>query len=171
MVVDRTNLRYLRLPDLPGQAQPVDLISLDLSFISVLKVMEAVSDILRPGGFLIVLIKPQFEAGRNKVSYFCSKIRCLPPMEAKLQAAEIIDFVLANLCSCCNSLSRCQACKVQGLAITKALAQAFIALGCRVCHLCRQYEAACLVLHILAASWRFACQDNQTAEAHISVCQ
>lgn len=46
---------------------PVDLISLDLSFISVLKVMPAVCEMLRPGGVLIVLVKPQFEAGRDKV--------------------------------------------------------------------------------------------------------
>lgn len=51
---------------------PVDLISLDLSFISVLKVMTAVCEMLRPGGLLIVLIKPQFEAGRDKVRrLFC----------------------------------------------------------------------------------------------------
>ena len=68
VVIDRTNLRYLRLQDLPEAPQPVDLISLDLSFISVLKVMEAVCDILKPEGILIVLIKPQFEAGRTQVS-------------------------------------------------------------------------------------------------------
>ena len=72
VVIDRTNLRYLRLQDLPEEAVPVDLISLDLSFISVLKVMEAVCEMLRPGGLLIVLIKPQFEAGRDKVCYSCA---------------------------------------------------------------------------------------------------
>ncbi|DBB11299.1 TPA: hypothetical protein ACH3X3_006732 [Trebouxia sp. C0006] len=68
VVIDRTNLRYLKLQDLPGDAVPVDLISLDLSFISVLKVMPAVCEMLRPGGVLIVLVKPQFEAGRDKVA-------------------------------------------------------------------------------------------------------
>lgn len=67
-VIDRTNLRYLKLQDLPDEAALVDLVSLDLSFISVLKVMPAVCDVLRPEGKLIVLIKPQFEAGRDKVS-------------------------------------------------------------------------------------------------------
>lgn len=67
VVIDRTNLRYLKLADLGKEAAPVDLVSLDLSFISVLKVMPAVCDVLRPGGRLIVLIKPQFEAGRDKV--------------------------------------------------------------------------------------------------------
>lgn len=68
VVVDRTNLRYLKLQDLPGTAtDPVDLVSLDLSFISVLKVMPAVCELLRPGGTLVVLVKPQFEAGKDKV--------------------------------------------------------------------------------------------------------
>lgn len=68
VVIDRTNLRYLKLQDLPGDAVPMDLISLDLSFISVLKVMPAVYEMLRPGGTLVVLVKPQFEAGRDKVA-------------------------------------------------------------------------------------------------------
>lgn len=68
VVVDRTNLRYLKLQDLPDEACPVNLVSLDLSFISVLKVMPVVCDVLRPGGKLIVLIKPQFEASRDQVS-------------------------------------------------------------------------------------------------------
>lgn len=67
VVIDRTNLRYLKLQDLPDEASAVDLVSLDLSFISVLKVMPAVCDVLRPGGKLIVLIKPQFEADRDQV--------------------------------------------------------------------------------------------------------
>lgn len=71
VVIDRTNLRYLRLQDLPGDAVPVDLVSLDLSFISVLKVMPVVCELLRPGGVLIVLVKPQFEAGRDQVSHAC----------------------------------------------------------------------------------------------------
>lgn len=59
-VIERTNLRYL---DLPGTK--VDLITLDLSFISVLKVMSVVVSLLVADGELIVLIKPQFEADRK----------------------------------------------------------------------------------------------------------
>lgn len=61
-VMERTNLRYLKTV-----GEPVDIVTLDLSFISVLKVMEAVSAILKPGGILIVLVKPQFEARREQV--------------------------------------------------------------------------------------------------------
>jgi 23S rRNA (cytidine1920-2'-O)/16S rRNA (cytidine1409-2'-O)-methyltransferase len=61
-VIERTNLRHL-LP-LP---QKVDLVTLDLSFISVLKVMDIVSRELKKDGKLIVLIKPQFEAEKEQV--------------------------------------------------------------------------------------------------------
>lgn len=62
VVMERINLRHLEsLPEL------VDLVTLDLSFISVLKVMDAVLRVLKPQGSLVVLIKPQFEAGRDEV--------------------------------------------------------------------------------------------------------
>lgn len=62
IVMERTNLRNLTtLPEL------VDIVALDVSFISVLKVMDAVNLLLKPGGKLIVLIKPQFEAERKDV--------------------------------------------------------------------------------------------------------
>lgn len=62
VVMERTNLRHLT--DLPEQ---VDLVTLDLSFISVLKVMDAVSALLKNPGKLVVLIKPQFEAERADI--------------------------------------------------------------------------------------------------------
>lgn len=59
IVMERTNLRTLEsLPEL------VDMVTLDLSFISVVKVLPTVQRVLKPGGILIVLIKPQFEAGK-----------------------------------------------------------------------------------------------------------
>ena len=61
-VMEQTNLRYVT-----SIGQMVDLVTLDLSFISVLKVMQAVKAVLKPQGLLIVLIKPQFEAARNQV--------------------------------------------------------------------------------------------------------
>jgi 23S rRNA (cytidine1920-2'-O)/16S rRNA (cytidine1409-2'-O)-methyltransferase len=61
-VMDRTNLRNLTsLPD------PVDLATLDLSFISLRLVLATVRRLLAPGGRVIALVKPQFEAGRNDV--------------------------------------------------------------------------------------------------------
>jgi 23S rRNA (cytidine1920-2'-O)/16S rRNA (cytidine1409-2'-O)-methyltransferase len=61
-VMERTNLRYLKTV-----GEPVDMVTLDLSFISVLKVMEAVKAILKVDGILIILIKPQFEARKDQV--------------------------------------------------------------------------------------------------------
>jgi 23S rRNA (cytidine1920-2'-O)/16S rRNA (cytidine1409-2'-O)-methyltransferase len=62
VVMERVNLRHLEsLPEL------VDLVTLDLSFISVLKVLDAVVRVLKPNGKLVVLIKPQFEAGKHQV--------------------------------------------------------------------------------------------------------
>lgn len=62
VLLERTNLRYLEsLPEL------VDLVTLDLAFISVLKVMPAVKKLIKPTGRIIVLIKPQFEADREDV--------------------------------------------------------------------------------------------------------
>lgn len=62
VVMERTNLRELQ-----SVGELVDLVTLDLSFISVLKVMDAVTKLLKPHGTLIVLIKPQFEAQKHEV--------------------------------------------------------------------------------------------------------
>lgn len=62
-VIERTNLRTLETV-----GELVDIITLDLSFISVLKVMDAVCRLLKDKGQLVVLIKPQFEAERKQVA-------------------------------------------------------------------------------------------------------
>lgn len=64
VVKERTNLRTLTGQEL---GESVDLVTLDLSFISLLKVMDAVMSVLKEGGILITLIKPQFEAGKEQV--------------------------------------------------------------------------------------------------------
>ena len=61
-VLDRTNVRYLQsLPD------PIELATIDVSFISLELVLPAVVKLLRPEGEVLALIKPQFEAGRDQV--------------------------------------------------------------------------------------------------------
>lgn len=62
VILERTNLR-----ELFDVGEPVDIITLDLSFISVLKVIDAVKKLLKPDGRLLVLIKPQFEAERYQI--------------------------------------------------------------------------------------------------------
>ncbi len=60
--MERTNLRDLRtLPE------PIDLATLDLSFISLRLVLPAVRDLLADAGRVIALVKPQFEAGKDDV--------------------------------------------------------------------------------------------------------
>lgn len=62
VVLERTNLREYK-----HVGEPLDLVTLDLSFISLLKVIDVVKKLLQPGNCLITLIKPQFEAGRGEV--------------------------------------------------------------------------------------------------------
>jgi 23S rRNA (cytidine1920-2'-O)/16S rRNA (cytidine1409-2'-O)-methyltransferase len=63
ILMERTNLRHVeKLPEL------VDLVTLDLSFISILKVMPAVSKLIKGIAKIITLIKPQFEAEKQDVS-------------------------------------------------------------------------------------------------------
>lgn len=62
--MERVNLRHMKRADLP---ELPDLITLDLSFISVAKVLPAVADLLAPRGDVVALVKPQFEAGPHQV--------------------------------------------------------------------------------------------------------
>jgi 23S rRNA (cytidine1920-2'-O)/16S rRNA (cytidine1409-2'-O)-methyltransferase len=65
VVMDRINARHLAPGALP---EPCDLITLDVSFISLAKVMPALEPHLaRPDGRILALVKPQFEAGRGVV--------------------------------------------------------------------------------------------------------
>lgn len=62
--LEKTNIRYLE----PGQiGQKVDIITIDVSFISTSLVFPVVKNLLKDDGNIISLIKPQFEAGREKV--------------------------------------------------------------------------------------------------------
>jgi 23S rRNA (cytidine1920-2'-O)/16S rRNA (cytidine1409-2'-O)-methyltransferase len=62
--LERTNARYLShelIPEAP------DFASIDVSFISLKLILPAVASVLREGGHVVCLIKPQFEAGKDKV--------------------------------------------------------------------------------------------------------
>ncbi|HVW80457.1 MAG TPA: TlyA family RNA methyltransferase [Mycobacteriales bacterium] len=63
-VLDRTNVRTLAAGAVGGQ---VDLVVADLSFISLTVVLDALAGCLAPDGDLVVMVKPQFEAGRGAV--------------------------------------------------------------------------------------------------------
>ncbi|GFN30554.1 TlyA family RNA methyltransferase [Paenibacillus xylaniclasticus] len=64
-VMERTNFRHMQPGDLDGP-QPT-FASIDVSFISLKLILPALSGLLANGGEVVALIKPQFEAGREKV--------------------------------------------------------------------------------------------------------
>jgi len=62
VVMERVNARYpIPLPE------KVDFATIDLSFISVTKVIPSVAQLLKEGGYLVVLVKPQFESRKGEV--------------------------------------------------------------------------------------------------------
>ena len=62
--MERTNIRYVTLENI---GEPLDFASIDVSFISLKKIMPATLNLLKDNGEVVALIKPQFEAGREKV--------------------------------------------------------------------------------------------------------
>jgi 23S rRNA (cytidine1920-2'-O)/16S rRNA (cytidine1409-2'-O)-methyltransferase len=64
LVLEGVNARHLKPEDVPG---PFDLITVDVSFISLRLVLPALVPLLEPDGDLVALVKPQFEAGRGQV--------------------------------------------------------------------------------------------------------
>lgn len=62
--MEKTNIRYL---DTELIEEPVDLISIDVSFISVRHMFPVAARVLTKGGKILCLVKPQFEAGREQV--------------------------------------------------------------------------------------------------------
>lgn len=61
---EKTNARYLTAAIV---TEPVDMITCDASFIALAKVLDTALDFARPGGRLIALVKPQFEAERHEI--------------------------------------------------------------------------------------------------------
>ena len=64
LVVEGFNARLLTAADLPV---PVDVVVIDVSFISLRQILPVVPALLRPGADVVALVKPQFEAGRAEV--------------------------------------------------------------------------------------------------------
>lgn len=63
--MEKTNARYLTLEAIGGE--PVELIAIDVSFISLRLILPPCVGLLAPNGHVIALVKPQFEAGRRQV--------------------------------------------------------------------------------------------------------
>ena len=97
VVLERTNIRYVTLEDL---GEPLDLSVIDVSFISLGLVLPVVKTLLKPTGQVLCLIKPQFEAGKDKVGKK-GVVRDPAVHEEVLQnfisLAKSLDFTIRNL--------------------------------------------------------------------------
>ena len=97
VVMERTNIRYVTLEDL---GEPLDLSVIDVSFISLSLVLPVVKTLLKPTGQVLCLIKPQFEAGKDKVGKK-GVVRDPAVHEEVLQnfisLAKFLDFTIRNL--------------------------------------------------------------------------
>lgn len=91
--LEKTNARHLQPGDLPHPAYP--RIVMDLSFISLTKVLPAVWSFLEPDGCLIALVKPQFEADKHEVDAGRGIIRDEAIHERVLAAIQ--SFALSEL--------------------------------------------------------------------------
>lgn len=86
------NVRYLDPADIGG---PVDLTVADLSFISLTMVVSALAGATRPGGNLLLMVKPQFEVGREKLE---KAGVVLDPQKHRMAVARVVESALtANL--------------------------------------------------------------------------
>ena len=88
--MEKTNIRYVTPEDI---ADVLDFASVDVSFISLTKVLVPARELLRDGGRMVCLIKPQFEAGREKVG---KKGVVRDPKVHEEVIHKVIDFALKN---------------------------------------------------------------------------
>ena len=95
--LERTNARYLTREQIP---EPLDFASVDVSFISLGLILPALRPLLKDGGEAAVLVKPQFEAGREKVGkkgVVRDPAVHLEVLEKFLRQAEEADFTVKGL--------------------------------------------------------------------------
>ena len=67
VVLERINARNLTADQLPEDARAFAVVTMDVSFISARQILPAIVPLLLPGADVVVLVKPQFEAGRDEV--------------------------------------------------------------------------------------------------------
>jgi 23S rRNA (cytidine1920-2'-O)/16S rRNA (cytidine1409-2'-O)-methyltransferase len=67
LVLEHVNARYLEPSQLPEDARAFGIVTIDVSFISLSHILPVVPALLQPGGRVVALVKPQFEAGRDDV--------------------------------------------------------------------------------------------------------
>lgn len=88
--MEKTNIRYVTPDDIDDV---IEFASIDVSFISLTKVLPAVRELMTPGGEIVCLIKPQFEAGREKVG----KKGVVRELSTHIEVVQmIVDYARAN---------------------------------------------------------------------------
>ena len=95
--MERTNIRYVTPDDL---GEPLDLSVVDVSFISLGIVLPAIKELLKADGQVVCLIKPQFEAGKEKVGkkgVVRDPAVHLEVLENFVALAKRLDFTIRNL--------------------------------------------------------------------------
>ena len=92
-VMEKTNARHLTPAMFPQPFVPFDLAVMDCSFISLRKILPPTVALLRPGGKIVALIKPQFEAGRAEADRGAGVIR--DPAVHERVVRELEAFVVA----------------------------------------------------------------------------
>ena len=97
VVMERTNIRNVT-PEMLGE--PLDLSVVDVSFISLKLVLPVIKTLLKPTGQVLCLIKPQFEAGKEKVGkkgVVREPATHLEVLESFLDTARSLGFMVVNL--------------------------------------------------------------------------
>lgn len=92
--MEQTNARELMPGRMPQPFAPVDLITVDCSFISLRKILPPAVALLRPAGKIVALIKPQFEAGKAEADKGAGVIKDRAVHERILR--ELEEFVAAQ---------------------------------------------------------------------------
>jgi len=88
--MEKTNIKYVTSENVPDL---IDFSSIDVSFISLTKVLLPVRNLLKDGGRVAALIKPQFEAGREKVG----KKGVVRDKDVHIEVIKkVIDFAIDN---------------------------------------------------------------------------
>jgi len=94
VVMEKTNARHLTPAQFPQPFVPFDVAVMDCSFISLRKILPPAVALLRPGGKIVALIKPQFEAGKAEADRGAGVIR--DPAIHDRVVRELHEFVTAQ---------------------------------------------------------------------------
>jgi 23S rRNA (cytidine1920-2'-O)/16S rRNA (cytidine1409-2'-O)-methyltransferase len=89
VVMEGVNARSLTIAQLPAAFDGADLVTIDCSFISLQRIVPAAVALLRPGGTMVALVKPQFEAGKAEADRGAGVIRDPEVHRRVLQQIEV----------------------------------------------------------------------------------